>query len=216
MRQEYKQKINSRKGKPHAVFIDLKSAFDNVNWERLIKKLLGYRYPMSIINSIRIMYQNAHATPVDLKYAARIKKGVLQGGILSPMLFSLYINDLAVELDKIGEIKSYFYADDLAMIIRGKRNINKALTIIEDWSKRNMMGVNNKKCGIMKLAKRPINKAKGDVKNNKVQIMDSYPLVEEYKYLGISFNQDLSVKTHLIKMEEKLKKFKKMIYIHRV
>ena len=104
------------------------------------------------------------------------------------MLFSLYINDLAVELDKIGEIKSYFYADDLAMIIRGKRNINKALAVIEDCSRRNMMGVHNKKCGIMKLAKRPINKAKGDVKNNKVQIMDSYPLVEEYKYLGISFN----------------------------
>ena len=69
------------------------------------------------------------------------------------MLFSLYINDLAVELDKLSEIKSYFYADDLAMIIRGKRNINKALTIIEDWSLRNMMGVNKKKCGIMKLDK---------------------------------------------------------------
>ena len=59
------------------VFIDLQSAFDNVNWEGLIKKLIGYRYPMSIINSIRIMYQNAHATPLDLKYDAKIKKGVL-------------------------------------------------------------------------------------------------------------------------------------------
>ena len=84
---------------------------------------------MSIIKSIRIMYQNAHATPMDLKYAAKIKKGVLQGGILSPLLFSLYINDLASELDKLTDIKSYFYADDLAMIIKGKRNINKALTI---------------------------------------------------------------------------------------
>ena len=56
-----------------------------------------------------------------------------------------------------------------------KRNINKALTIIEDWSLRNMMGVNKKKCGIMKLAKRPINKMMGDAKNKKAQTMDSYP-----------------------------------------
>ena len=49
------------------------------------------------------------------------------------MLFSLYINDLANELEK-ANIKCYFYADDLAMLIRGKRNINKALTIIEEWS----------------------------------------------------------------------------------
>ena len=69
------------------------------------------------------------------------------------MLFSLYINNLTNELEK-ANIKCYFYADDLAMLIRGKRNINKALTIIEDWSMRNKMGVNNKKCGIMKLAKK--------------------------------------------------------------
>ena len=58
------------------------------------------------------------------------------------MLFSLYINDLANELEK-ANIKCYFYADDLAMLV--KRNINKALTIIEEWSMRNKMEVNNKK-----------------------------------------------------------------------
>ena len=83
---------------------------------------------------------------------------MLQGGILFPLLFSLYINDLANELNKIRDIKSYFYADDLTILIRGKRNINKVLTIIEEWSLRNMMGVNKKKCGIMKLAKRSAHK----------------------------------------------------------
>ena len=40
------------------------------------------------------------------------------------------------------------------MLIRGKRNINKALILIEEWSMINKMGVNKKKCGIMKLAKK--------------------------------------------------------------
>ena len=36
------------------------------------------------------------------------------------MLFNLYIDDLAVEICKMGGIKSYFYADDLAALTKGK------------------------------------------------------------------------------------------------
>ena len=39
---------------------------------------------------------------------------------MSPTLFNLYINDLAVELRKVTGVKSYFYADDLATLTKGK------------------------------------------------------------------------------------------------
>ena len=84
-----------------------------------------------------------------MKYAAKIKKGVLQGGILSPLLFTLYINDLAEELEKQGLIFPYFYADDLAVLVCGKVNMKKTIKIIENWCKKNYITLNYKKCGKM-------------------------------------------------------------------
>ena len=44
-----------------------------------------------------------------------VKKGVIQGGILSPILFNMYINDLANCLFEITPYV-YYFADDLACI----------------------------------------------------------------------------------------------------
>jgi hypothetical protein len=86
-----------------------------------------------------------------MKSASEIHKGVLQGGILSPLLFILYINDLAELLEKNDAMKAYFYADDLAVLTKGKANIIKAVQTIENWCKQNDMVINHKKCGIMKI-----------------------------------------------------------------
>ena len=55
-----------------------------------------------------------------------IKKGVLQGGVLSPELFNRFINDLANELKKIN-VKIYLYADDLGVIFTGKKKAEKII-----------------------------------------------------------------------------------------
>jgi hypothetical protein len=86
-----------------------------------------------------------------MKSASEIHKGVLQGGILSPLLFTLYINDLAELLERDVALKAYFYADDLAVLTKGKANIIRAVETIENWCRQNEMIINNKKCGIMKL-----------------------------------------------------------------
>ena len=59
------------------VFIDAKSAFDSVEWRRLREKMIKANYPSSIINTIEQLYNKAHTSPLNMKYAAKIKKGVL-------------------------------------------------------------------------------------------------------------------------------------------
>jgi hypothetical protein len=49
------------------------------------------------------------------------------------MLFTLYINDLAELLERNSALKAYFYADDLAVLTKGKSNIIKAVETIENW-----------------------------------------------------------------------------------
>ena len=74
---------------------------------------------------------------------------MLQGGILSPHLFNLYIDDLAMTLVNRLHLKAYLYADDLGILINGKIELKKTLKAVENRAKGNKMMLNKKKCGIM-------------------------------------------------------------------
>ncbi len=58
--------------------------------------------------------------------AVPIRRGVLQGGVLSPELFNRYINDLAERLVR-DKFNCFYYADDLAVLVHGQ------LYGIESW-----------------------------------------------------------------------------------
>ena len=75
--------------------MDLKSAFDNVNWTKLFNKMNKLHYSNIIVNTIKQLYLSAWTTPSTLDKSIKIENGVLQGGILSPSLFKIYIDDLA-------------------------------------------------------------------------------------------------------------------------
>ena len=48
-----------------------------------------------------------------------IKKGVIQGGIISPTLFNIFLNDLIIKLKAI-DVYIFAYADDIAICGLGK------------------------------------------------------------------------------------------------
>ena len=55
-----------------------------------------------------------------------IRAGVIQGGIISPTLFTIFINDLIKNLEEQG-VTTYAYADDMAIQVRGKPAIKKVI-----------------------------------------------------------------------------------------
>ena len=77
-----------------------------------------------------------------------INQGVIQGGIISPTLFTVFVNDLLNSLDSKG-YQVFAYADDIAIVGTGDKQLQKAWQIIWDWQYDNQMTINKKKSGIM-------------------------------------------------------------------
>ena len=78
----------------------------------------------------------------------QVNNGVLQGSLISPMLFNLYINDLIKELNQ-NSYEILAYADDLCILCEGINQLLNVLNKIEKWSILNGINVNKKKSGIM-------------------------------------------------------------------
>ena len=70
------------------------------------------------------------------EYKVKIGKGVIQGGVLSPTLFIIMIDDLINELERNGNTP-FVFADDLSTVQEGIEKTKEAIKIIDEWTERN-------------------------------------------------------------------------------
>ena len=123
------RELLKKRRKLYVVFIDFKKAFDRVDHDLLWRKLRRMGVSDKIIRILENMYEGNTAsirmTPWRRTEDFNINIGVKQGCLLSPLLFSLYLNDLPEALTRaktlapaLGdqEIPCLMYADDLAIL----------------------------------------------------------------------------------------------------
>ena len=88
--------MKSQKNKIGILFLDLSNAFYKINRNKLFIKLAENNFPTDIMSTIQILYHNAALTASNIADRTLIYTGVLQGSILSPLLFNYYINDVII------------------------------------------------------------------------------------------------------------------------
>lgn len=189
----------SRETPVHACFLDLSKAFDLVSYDILWKKLEDMKLPPVLINICKYWYGNQinrvrWSGAMSQPY--RLECGVRQGGLSSPILFNLYINDLIVALSgtRIGchidgvSVNNISYADDMVLLSASICGIKKLVTICEAYAERHGLKYNASKSELMVFEARGKNTVNfPEVKlNGKVLCR-----VHKFKYLGHLITSDL-------------------------
>ena len=134
-----------------------------------------------------------------------IKCGVPQGSILGPLLFLVYINDLA-NVCKCS--MPLLFTDDKNLFFSGKdphsieAQINEELKYISEWLKINRLSLNVKKTHYIIFATRNFTRP-----NLNVQI-EGHTVDETYqtKFLGVIIDSNLTWKQHIMYISGKIAK----------
>lgn len=190
---------NTKNSSMFLCFIDASKAFDRVNHEKLFLKLCRRGVPKYLVRILAYWY--AHQT-MRVKWGQstsapfQVGNGVRQGGILSPLLFNLYMEDLSVCLNAcrtgcvVGDriVNHLMYADDLVIFSPCTAGLQQLLNICSEYATMYDIKYNSKKSVIM------IVRAKDDYHSQfPVFRLSGYALEEcnEIKYLGHIISNDL-------------------------
>ena len=133
----------NRAGYVHAVDCDLKSFFDTVNHERLLNLLARRITDQRVLRLIGRYLRAGVMLPDGQREATR--RGVPQGGPLSPLLANVMLDPLDKELEKRGH-RFARYADDFLILVKSARAAQRVMqSVIRFVEERLGLGVNRQK-----------------------------------------------------------------------
>ena len=175
----------------YSCFVDFSKAFDNISRNRLFEKLRKYGITGNFYNVIKNMYFNDQTQINVGEYLTETiypNQGVKQGCILSPLLFNIYLADLAQRLEvaqqhgpKIGGklINNIIWADDLVILSETETGLNDMLKELDLFTEENSLMINIDKTKAM-----IFNKTGRLLRRNFKYKNSIIETVREYKYLG--------------------------------
>ena len=142
----------------HACYLDMSKAFDRVDHSLLLRKLRELGITGNLLAWLESYLSDRNArVRIDgtLSRIIKASSGVPQGSVLGPMLFLIYVNDLP----KLVVCKMVLFADDIKLWARIESTrdcllLQRDLDALHDWSARNKMLFNFRKCKMLQLGRK--------------------------------------------------------------
>uniref|UniRef100_A0A9J8BQG6 Reverse transcriptase domain-containing protein n=1 Tax=Cyprinus carpio carpio TaxID=630221 RepID=A0A9J8BQG6_CYPCA len=200
-----------------AIFLDLSKVFDLVDHYLLLDKLHAIGLSRSSLLWFNCFFhhrrQGVSYRGCQSDYTG-IVKGIPQGSSLGPLLFSIFVNDMPL---CCTDCNIHLYADDTVIYCSKPTisGINLSLqhdfNSVQQWLLANKLLLNKSKSYSLLFHRKAL-----DIGENNLNLcfLDSSPLesTETFKYLGVWLETDLSFKTHVQVMTNKLNSRLKILY----
>ena len=193
-------------------FLDASKAFDRVNHSVLFQKLKLRGIPDYLLHILIYWYENQTMCVRWGKLISdpfTVSNGVRQGSILSPLLFSVYMDDLSIRLNKlkvgctIGNIliNHLMFADDLVLLSSSTRGLSKLIFECQKYGIECDIIFNPKKSAVLFYKPAYMSKAKMPefrINNEKIEV------VKKYTYLGHIICDSLSDDDDIARQRKKI------------
>jgi hypothetical protein len=179
-------------------FIDLQKAFDFVNRDVLLYKMLSNNIDGKFYNSIKAILSN---TSSAIKLNGMLSdwfptlSGVRQGDSSSPTIFAFFINDLVEGLNTLNKgiyidgthVCCLLYADDILLLSENETDMQKMLDFLFEWCRKWRLKVNYTKSQSIHFRNRGKQRSNYEFKIGN-QIVE---YTDVYRYLGVHLHEHL-------------------------
>ena len=203
-----------RKSEALGVFLDIKGAFDNLDYEATLRAMRERGIPENITKWYGNLLAGRHASvTLDGKTIIRLlTRGTPQGGVLSPIIWNIAFETLLKQMSRYAFVTGFAndgcaVATGQDMILNQKR-IQYALQEAEKWAEDNGLTFAPEKTFLIHFHRKHHPEPPPPTYLNGTQI----EVVQSTKYLGVLVTHNLSWNEHI---EQKIAKCKSLLFAAR-
>ena len=216
--EQYDEILNNflNQNETDVIYLDFAKAFDKVDHQILLQKIKNIGIGGKLFDWIRSFLSNRNQVVVVdgvLSFLALVISGVPQGTVLGPLLFLIYLNDIA---DCLKYCKIKCFADDSRIfrsisLCQDNALLQHDLLKVSEWSKLNNMklhddkfvylnfNIRSKKSALVNL---PFYTENLQYKTSTGQILEPSDTVTD---LGVLFSENLDWSSHVSMIVKKAK-----------